>query len=316
MNQKSFSTLGGLLGIITVLSLVAVAFVDDPEAEWSSGSSPLVPAFWVAILALLVLLLSRTPLRSILPLKILGMWTFGVFLGGAAAAVILTVRGEWNMAWQMLVLGLSGFLAQFLVGIPYRAEQDRAIREAIGYGPDSESPIQDFTRNPSMELEEFMAVTGRQQMRSEQFLESVAASWPDRNTYGWPFLTADVMIWQEARPRWERATLEASLSPGVLTATPNFAFGVTYRSDAPGIRSGSVYLLERPDLSRGLPAYELRWIDRATQDPHRAALASDSANVAILAEYLKGYWGEDRSSATLERLLAPEATVFPPEPPP
>ncbi len=127
MHTQSFSNLGGILGIITFLALLVAAFAADPADDWPFGRSPLVPAIWIAVLGVLILLLSRTAVRRLLPIKTLGMWAFAVMIGGAVGAVILILRGESALSWKMLVLGASGWFAQFLMGIPYRAEQDSAV---------------------------------------------------------------------------------------------------------------------------------------------------------------------------------------------
>ena len=386
MEQRSFSKLGGLLGVITFLILMAAAFADDPEANWTLGSSPLVPALWIALLGLLVLILSRTAIRRILPLRTLGMWAFAVMLGGVAAAVVLGLRGEWDLAWKVLVLGGSGWLAQFLIGIPYRSEQDSAVnvvadqlgtstRETIDFfcsrlaaaGGDAtqlalsvtDDPrlapvehaaidevvadhcpehrqvredsknilrteqqrknsvgrnlIEDLAANPSMEPDETRAAMFRQTESSDRFLAAASASWPDSNEYGWPALTADVKIWREEQPRWEPASLEASLSPGVMTSTPNLMFRIEPHASDNVIWSQSVYLLTRPDISQEMPSYEIRWTDPKTYQQNQALVASESANLALLADYLDGHWAGASSDPVMQRFLAPEPSLFPPE---
>ncbi len=388
MDQRSYSTIGGFLGIITFLILVAGAFADNPEANWTIGSSPLVPAIWITLLGILVVLLSRTAMRRILPLRILGMWAFGVMLGGIAAAVILGFRGEWNLAWKMLVLGASGWLAQFLVGIPYRSEQDSAIHQTArqlrttprqvaeffcsrlataGGDPEvlalsvTDDPrvaplehatidevvadhcpeyqqvweaakrilryerehqtsgggtlIENLIANPSMESDEIRAAMGRQQESSDRFLSAASTSWPDRNEYGWPALTAEVKIWLKEQRGWEPASLEASLSPGMMTASPNLMFRVEMNATDDFIWSQSVYLLPRPDLSQDVPSYELRWTDPKTYQQNQAAISSESANLALLADYLDGHWAGASSDPVMQKFLAPEPSVFPPEAP-
>ena len=388
MDQKSYSTIGGLLGTITFFILVAGAFGDDPEANWTIGTSPLVPAIWLTLLGILVVLLSRTAMRRILPLRILGMWAFGVMLGGIAAAVILGFRGEWSLAWKMLALGASGWLAQFLVGIPYRSEQDSAIDQtarqlrttpreiaeffcsrlaAAGGDPEAlalsvtddpqMAPLEHATidevvadhcpehrqvwedakrilraeqerhssggatlmenliANPSMGTDEVRAAAGHQQQSSERYLSAASTNWPDRNEYGWPTLTADVKIWLEGQSGWQPAKLEASLSPGMMTGSPNLMFRVEMNATDDFIWSQSVYLLPRADLSQDVPSYEVRWTDPKTYQQNEGAISSASANLALLADYLDGHWAGASSDPVMQKFLAPEPSVFPSEAP-
>lgn len=384
MEQRSFSKLGGLLGVITFLFLVAAAFANDPETGWSIGSSPLAPALWIALLGVIVLILSRTSANRILPLRTLGMWAFAVMLGGAAAAVVLGLRGEWDLAWRMLVLGASGWLAQFLIGIPYRADQESAInviarqlgtskRETVEFlcsrlasaggnahelalsvtddprlAPLEHAAIEevvaehcpehrqvwelakdillsesqgriaggrellaDLVQNPSMEPDQIRAAMARQSDSSNRFLAAAAGNWPESNEQGWPTLRANVQVWRDQEGRWLRAALEASLSPGVMTGTPNLMFRIEPDAEGEIIWSQSVYLLARPDISHGLPSYELRWSDPKTYEQKQTVIASESENVALLADYLQGHWRDVSSDPVVEKFLAPQPSVFP-----
>lgn len=389
MRQRSFSNLGGILGIISFLVLLAAAFADDPANSWSLGSSPLVPALWIAVLGIVVLLLSRTPLNRILPIKTLGMWALAVGVGGAVAAAILLFRGEGVLSWKMLVLGLSGWFAQILVGIPYRAEQDSAIsliaqqlgtsrREVIAFfcsqlasaegdarrlamsvtddprmaslehsaidevvaghcrehravweaakrilgGGDASQPsagrtlIQELVSNPSMDPDQVRDAMWRQLESSERFLSAAAAPWPERDEYGRPKLTAEIQLWREGSPHWTRGSMEASLSPGVMTSTPNLMFRIEPTDGRDAIWSQSVYLLARPDLSQELPCYEVRWSNPTTYQEDRALIASGSGNVALLADYLQAHWAPVSSDSAVRNLLSPEPSLFPEDPPP
>lgn len=127
MRKRSFSNLGGILGIVTFLGMLAVALSARPAESWSVGSSPLVPAIWIIIVALLALLLSRMGLLHVLPVTALGMWAFAVAIGGVVACVILLFRGDGALSWKMLALGASGFVGQLLLGVSYRAQQQSTV---------------------------------------------------------------------------------------------------------------------------------------------------------------------------------------------
>jgi len=391
VQQRSFSNLGGILGIITFFGLLAAALADHPADEWSLGSSPLTPALWIAVSGILVLFLSRTALKRVLPIKTLGMWTFAIAISGAVAAVILLFRGEGSLSWKMFVLGASGWFAQFLIGIPYRAQQESAIsliahqlgtsrgevidffcsqlasaegdprRLAMSVTDDPrlasiehaaidevvaehcrehravweaakrilgvEEPtrptsgrtlIEQLTSNPSMDPDQIMEAMWRQVESSERFLAAAASAWPERNEYGWPKLTADILLWRERQPEWTRASLEASLSPGVMTSAPNLMFRIEPNDGSNVIGSQSVYLLARPDLSQELPCYEVRWSNLRTYQQDQALIASESANLALLADYLEAHWAPVFSAPALQkpRLVSPEPLIFPPNPPP
>lgn len=388
MEQRSFSRLGGLLGAITFLALLASSFANDPATNWSFGGSPLEPALWLALLSVAVLILSRTKLKRILPLRTLGMWAFAVMIGGAVAAVVLGFRGEWSLAWKMLVLAASGWLGQFLIGIPYREDQDSAIRliarqlgtsetETVAFfcarlaaaGSDANqlalsvtddprlAPLEhaaidevvanhcpqhrqvweqakrilrseyqhepsaerdliaELIQNPSMESDEIRAAAARQSDSSNRFLASATMNWPDSNEYGWPALSARVQVWRQEANTWLPAALEASLSPGVMTSTPNLMFRIEPDADADLIWSQSVYLLARPDISQGVPCYEIRWSDPQTYKQQEAVVASESANLALLADYLVGHWAGTSTDPVMKRFLDPEPSVFPSEAP-
>lgn len=77
-----------------------------------------------------------------------------------------------------------------------------------------------------MDPDQIMEAMWRQVESSERFLAAAASAWPERNEYGWPKLTADILLWRERQPEWTRASLEASLSPGVMTSAPNLMFRI------------------------------------------------------------------------------------------
>lgn len=81
------------------------------------------------------------------------------------------------------------------------------------------------------------------------------------------------------------------------------------------IWSQSVYLLAKPELSKYQTCYEIRWSDPKTYHQNQGLVASESANLVLLADYVEGRWARADSDPLMQEFLAPDPSVFPPEDP-
>lgn len=310
--RRTFSNVGGILGLLTFIGLVGTGLTLDRASEWPWGESPLATAAWVLGVSVSVLLLAMTPIRGALPVLTLGMWVSAAIFGSLAAAALFLVRGHTTIAWQALVLAVAAWISGHILEIPHRA-----LAAARNNGATPSSLIEAMAANPDMTGDDLRNAMFDQFAFSSQVLEQIGARWPERDDYGNPKLTAEILIWDETSEEWVRASLEATLSPVVMTAEPNISLRVTPRDGSmPPFGSQTVHLRRRPDIDTSIPTYELRWIGPSPNyAKNQTVIASPASSVQILETYLESSWEPAMSSDDPPPFLTSDSRVYPRTPP-
>lgn len=310
--QRSFSNVGGILGLLTFIGLVGAGFTVNGASEWPWGNSPLTVAGWVLGVSVAILLLAMTPIRRLLPVLTLGMWMFAAMFGSLAAAVLFLFRGHGTLAWQSLVFAVTAWIGGHILEIPHRALDSSP---SVGWAPPS--LLETMVANPELSGDNLRNAMFDQYEYSSQVLEQIGARWPERNEYGNPKLTAEILIWDDLPQHWVRATLEAALSAGVMTADPNLSLRITPRGgQMEPFGSQTVYMLARPDIGTPLPAYELRWVGPPpSYSRNQTVIASRDNTLRLLKTYLDSAWEPANAAAEPPPLISGEPRVFPNVPP-
>lgn len=116
---------GTLLSIVSVVALLALGFSAEPREWWAEaagGASPLVVAGGILGATVVLVILGYF---LIAPFRTWGFWMTGVALGSVVAFVILAVRGHPAFGAQLLLVGASAFVSQYIVGTLVRADEVR-----------------------------------------------------------------------------------------------------------------------------------------------------------------------------------------------
>ena len=311
--QRTFSNVGGILGLLTFISLVGAGFTLDSASEWPWGNSPLTVAGWVLGVSVFIFLLAMTPMRRVLPVLTLGMWVSAAIFGSLAAAILFLFRGHGTLAWQSLVLAIAAWIGGHILEVPHRA---RISSPSVDWAPPS--LFETMAANPELSHDELRTAMFDHYEYSSQVMEQIGALWPERNEYGNPKLTAEILIWDDTHSHWVRANLEAALSAGLMTADPNLSLMITpLGGELQPFGSQSVYLLARPDLGTSMPAYELRWVGPPPSYPqNQTVIVSRDSSLQLLKTYLDSAWEPASAAADPPQFISHEPRVFPDVPPP